>query len=161
MRYQAIHPRHATVSAEYLSRWEVSAPSSVSFWDFLNLHWKEQLIQVVFLLACRLRIVTLGKLRVEHVSYKTAEINVRDIVIETYKHVEDVANRTGKLPKILFVGRDIDSAIAFKMSDRLVVPPIIGSLRDGTQACRMFAGMKIVLVPWIEGFFAWHPDYER
>jgi len=160
MRYQAIHPRYATVSAEYLSRWEVSVPSSVSFWDFLNLHWKKQLIQVVFWLACKLQIVTLSKAKVEYVSYKTTEINIKDIVSETYKHVEEVANRTGKLPKVLFVGRDIDNAIALEMSDRLVVP-IVGSLHNGTHGCRMFAGMKIVLVPWMEGFFAWHPDYER
>jgi hypothetical protein len=97
------------------------------------------------------------------VSYKRVDLNLDDVVRATLEHEQNIYTLTHRKGKYLVVGNKQWMELAKQAADQFVMFPFPPNYRANIhprEHQNMFAGMKIVVVPWIDGLFVL-PDLEK
>lgn len=133
--------------------WEAYPPQAKTFWDSLQSSWMEGLKFWVWLAANRLGIIV--KKDDRKVTHEFYEIDTDDLFESCQEHFLDVYRETGKRPTRLLVGKEKYREIGYA-SFSIQTGPIYSSYdRQGNEDLRIF-GVKVELVPWMDGMVALH-----
>lgn len=147
-------------SISYLESIELDQPAELDFRDLLNAGWKEWINR--FSIWWLKRSGLLKKRSHKNLSYRFEEILIdkTKIIEEIRSHMNSLYRRYEEYPTVVFIGRDIHEQVMRLRIDMPITSnnfPIDGS----SHPLSYMLGVDVVVVPWMEGIFAWNPNYSR
>lgn len=151
--------RNEVESVTWYNAIELNEPKSLDFWEWLNADWKEWLNCFSIWWLKRRELLQETAHKKVSLAFETVEFDDREIIKQIRHHMDALCYRYGEYPSVVYIGRDLHAQVIRFHLDLPIMRPSLHPDSRSPHPITTLLGVEVVFVPWMDGIFAWNPNY--